>query len=104
MWGYQGTFSWDGRNIQPWAVVAQPSYFSHAFSLATCPYQQESEEFVSAAPPLSQRGSREASQKPAVMLGENAAERGLACGLHINACVHRLLHINILKKKKDSLL
>lgn len=64
----------------PWAVVAQPSYFNHAFSLAGYPHQQESEEFVSPAPPLTQRGSREASQKPAVMLGENAAEGVLLVG------------------------
>lgn len=31
-----------------------PTFFSHAFSLAGCLLQQESEEFVSAAPPLSQ--------------------------------------------------
>lgn len=29
--------------------------------------------------------------------------RGLACGLHVTACVHRLVHINILKKWKDLL-
>lgn len=57
-----------------------PTFFSHAFSLAGCLLQQESEEFVSAAPPLSQRGSREESQKPAVMLGENVTEGVLLVG------------------------
>lgn len=80
MWGYQGTFSRGGRNIQPWAVVAQPRYFSHTFPLAGCPHQQGSEGFVNVAPPLSQRGSREASQKPPVMLGENIAEGVLLVG------------------------
>lgn len=98
MWGYQGTFYWDRRNIQPWAVVAQPSYFSHAFSLAGCPRQQESEEFASPAPPLSQQGSREASQKPAVMVGENAAE-----GVLLGGCMSVLVFIGCTYKHTEEM-
>lgn len=81
MWGHQGTFSWGGRNIQPWAVVAYPCYFHHAFSLAGCLCQQGRGELVSPAPSVLQASVR---GKPATSSETpESSRRSLACGLHV---------------------
>lgn len=49
LWGQQETFSWGGRNIQPWAVVAHPCYLCHAFSLVGCLCQEGVGELLSPA-------------------------------------------------------
>lgn len=86
----------------------------HAFSLVGCLCHQERGELVRPAPPVQEKSVEVQGGEPE-MCTDAWAEghgRGLACGLHVCACVHRCcelylysrVHRNIQKKQKDSLL